>query len=128
QAAILSAFLPKLDQWNEQRRAVASRYNTEITNSLVSLPNHQGDAYVAHLYVINCAGREGLRKHLMKHNISTDIHYPIPDHQQPIFNDQKGQLPVTELLANQVLTLPCYPGLTGRQIDHVIECVNSWKE
>ena len=129
QAAILGDFLPHLDDWNAQRRLVAARYNADIRNAAVTLPNHDGEDYVAHLYVLRCENRRALQSHMKSHQISTDIHYPIPDHRQTIIKDQQriDNLPVTELLAQQILTLPCYPGMSDQQIEHVIRSVNSWQ-
>lgn len=132
QAALLSDFLPHLDGWNDERLSIALRYNTEITNPLISKPpvgqELDGKSYVAHLYVIQTLLRDDLREHLKKQRILSDVHYPIPDHKQEIISaSAKGvSLPVTEFLAQHILTLPCYPGMSQNQISHVIESVNSW--
>jgi dTDP-4-amino-4,6-dideoxygalactose transaminase len=81
---------------------------------------------VAHLYVIRCENRDGLQSYLGSVVISTDIHYPIPDHKQPAFAFDSEQLPVTEQLAGEVLTLPCFPEMTEDEITRVIHSVNAW--
>lgn len=132
QAALLSEFLPHLDEWNDQRLDIARRYDAEITHSLVSKPlvaQKQDDkSYVAHLYVVQTTSRESLKAHLLEHKILSDVHYPIPDHKQAIVLPSAVgvSLPVTEFLAQNILTLPCYPGMSQQQISHVIESVNSW--
>jgi len=132
QAALLSEFLPHLDDWNDERLTVARRYDSEITNALISKPpiDHEQDGkpYVAHLYVVQTTLRNDLMAHLKQKNILSDVHYPIPDHQQEtVLASTAGvSLPVTEFLAQNILTLPCYPGMSQKQVSHVIESVNSW--
>lgn len=132
QAALLSDFLPHLDEWNDERFSIALRYDSEITNPRISKPPigqaQNGKPYVAHLYVIQTSSRDDLRQHLKEQKILSDVHYPIPDHRQEIISASfmDVSLPVTELLAQNILTLPCYPGMSQNQISHVIEAVNSW--
>lgn len=129
QAAILSAFLPQLDGWNARRRSIAGRYAAQISHSNVIHPVIAGDATVAHLYVVRCAARSQLREHLRAREIATDIHYPIPDHRQPVFGNTYAdlQLPNTEILAKEVLTLPCYPEMSDADVRRVINAVNAWE-
>ncbi len=129
QAAILSVFLPKLDEANNRRRTIANFYSTNISSKFVSLPENYGENYVAHLYVVRTQWRDELRAHLKSLNIATDIHYPIPDHRQPAIskNCSKVNLPITERLSSQVMTLPCYPELTNDEVHRVAQAVNSWK-
>ncbi|MFC4172889.1 DegT/DnrJ/EryC1/StrS family aminotransferase [Microvirga sp. GCM10011540] len=128
QAAILRAKLPALDAWNQRRREIATRYSKEITNPRVVCPPLYGEEYVAHLYVIATADRDSLRTHLSAAEVSTDIHYPIPDYRQPAIKGQRDwdHLPVTDLLSDQILTLPCYPELTEDEVSYVITCINDW--
>lgn len=126
QAAILSEFLPLLNGWNDQRRRVAKMYAEGIKNTSLILPNAEDEGYVAHLYVVRSASRDALKKYLKEKNISTDIHYPICDYRQPIFNDKYKNLalPNTEKLMDEVLTLPCYPELTDDEVKEVIRVIN----
>jgi dTDP-3-amino-2,3,6-trideoxy-4-keto-D-glucose/dTDP-3-amino-3,4,6-trideoxy-alpha-D-glucose/dTDP-2,6-dideoxy-D-kanosamine transaminase len=128
QAAILSEFLPYLDTWNARRREIASQYSMLITHPALFLPVVGGNDYVAHLYVVRTGKRDMLRTYLQNLNISTDIHYPIPDHRQPVFKDRFSDmhLPNTEKLAQEILTLPCYPEMTQKDVDRVISAVNQW--
>lgn len=74
-----------------------------------------------------CEDREGFRRHLDGCGVSSDIHYPIPDHLQPGYNGgNQGRLPGTERLAGQVVTLPCFAELTEEEVRQVIQAVNSW--
>jgi dTDP-4-amino-4,6-dideoxygalactose transaminase len=129
QAAILSAFLPHLDNWNTRRREIATAYTKQINNSSVIVPDVGGEDYVAHLYVIRTQQRSSLQSHLRKFNIASDIHYPIPDNRQPVFESRFSavSLPNTELLAEEVLTLPCFPEMTDVDVQQVVSAVNSWQ-
>lgn len=129
QAAILSEFLPHLDDANTRRREIAARYSTLIRHSNVAVPKEGGADYVAHLYVIRSERRDALREHLRKLNIASDVHYPIPDYRQPVFGERFAEirLQITERLANEILTLPCYPEMSDEEVDHVIAAVNGWQ-
>lgn len=129
QAALLQVFLPRLDAQNERRRQIAGRYSAGIQHAAIRTPRHAGENYVAHLYVIQCARRDSLKAHLHARQIGSDIHYPIPDHRQPVFGNQfdKVVLAGTEILAKTILTLPCYPEMTDSQVDQVIAAVNEWR-
>lgn len=129
QAAILTEFLPHLDSWNARRRDIASIYSTQIKNSSVILPPVGDAAYVAHLYVIRTKQRSDLQTYLREHDISTDIHYPIPDNCQSVFCDRftSVSLPNTEQLAKETLTIPCYPEMTDDEVQQVVLAINSWQ-
>jgi dTDP-4-amino-4,6-dideoxygalactose transaminase len=128
QAAILSAFLPHLDDANARRREISARYSTLIRHPHIALPQKGGADYVAHLYVIRSRQRDGLREHLSQLNIASDIHYPIPDYRQPVFGERyiKICLQNTECLAREILTLPCYPEMSDEEVDCVVAAVNGW--
>lgn len=129
QAAILLAFLPHLDAANARRREIATQYSTKIKHANVSLPDPMGAEYVGHLYVLRSARRDSLRSHLRALDIASDVHYPVPDHRQPVFGERFAQIKLanTEQLASEILTLPCYPEMTDAQVDEVIAGINSWR-
>lgn len=129
QAAILSEFLPHLDAWNKRRRDIATIYSVHINNTAVILPPVGGEDYVAHLYVIRTNQRLALQEHLRNHDIASDIHYPISDIHQAIFESRFAavSLPNTDLLAGEVLTLPCYPEMTDADVQQVVAAVNGWQ-
>jgi dTDP-3-amino-2,3,6-trideoxy-4-keto-D-glucose/dTDP-3-amino-3,4,6-trideoxy-alpha-D-glucose/dTDP-2,6-dideoxy-D-kanosamine transaminase len=129
QAAVLSELLPRLDGWNARRRHIANQYSSRIFNPDVIVPPARDSEYVAHLFVIRSAHRDSLRTYLETCDIGSDVHYPIPDHRQPVFGDRFANviLPNTERLANEVLTLPCYPEMSAEDVDRVIEAVNAWR-
>ena len=128
QAAVLRVKLPHLEKWNGRRRDIARRYSNGIHNPRVGTPPLCGAEYVAHLYVVTCDVPAQLRSHLAQAGVQTDVHYPIPDHLQPAMagTGRPPLLPVTERLAQRVLTLPCFPELTDDEVNRVIQLVNVW--
>lgn len=129
QAAVLLAKLPKLDGWNESRNAVAAAYTRQIQHPALELPKEPGEGSVVHLFVVRCQNREGLRSHLSSHGIGSDVHYPIPDHHQATMQREspRPSLPTTESLADEILTLPCFPEMQEQDVLHVVQAVNCWE-
>ena len=123
QAAILRVKLSHLDEWNTRRQKLANLYNDLLSNSGVVLPYQPPDArHVYHQYVIRHAQRDELRAFLSDRKIYTLIHYPVPIHLQPAYADlgvTRGDLPVTEQAAQQVLSLPLYPEMSEDSIEVV---------
>jgi dTDP-4-amino-4,6-dideoxygalactose transaminase len=113
QAAILRTKLPVLDAWNQRRREIASLFSDALAGSDVDYPRDFACEFVAHLYVIRCAGRDQLRAALAGRGIATEIHYPVPDHLQESEtpHNPAPSLPATERAAREILTLPLYPEL-----------------
>lgn len=126
QARMLLVMLPKLDAWNQRRRAIANRYSSEIHNSGIWVPPAAGQEYVGHLYVVRTSRREALQQHLNALGILTDVHYPLPDHRQPCHQGRYDEisLPVTEADAESVLTLPCFPEMTDDEVQRVVDSCN----
>jgi dTDP-4-amino-4,6-dideoxygalactose transaminase len=128
QAAVLRRFLPRLDAWNDRRRQIAESYRQLVSNPRVeSLAGSEG-SYVAHLYIVRCADRDSLKTHLASRGIASDIHYPVPDHLQQCNGTgwRSLGLPITERLASEILTLPCYPELTDTEVETIALAVNEW--
>jgi len=117
QAGFLSAKLKHLPHWNEKRRRSAERYRQFLGNCEgVILPYEpKWSKAVYHLFVIRVADREQLKDSLAAAGIGTGIHYPIPLHLQKAYATlpyKKGDFPVTERVAAEILSLPMFPGLT----------------
>ncbi len=128
QAAFLSVKLACLDEETEIKRRVANRYLKEINNPEIILPevNHQ-DGHVWHLFVIRTNDREKLQKYLDDNGIQTVIHYPIPPHKQDAYLElNQLSLPVSELIHNQVLSLPLSSVLTENEVSEVIMALNRY--
>lgn len=131
QAAILLAKLPYLESGNNRRREIAAAYNEAFRDlDWIVMPLEAPDHYhVFHLYVVCVPERKSFQEHLLKHKVSTLIHYPIPIHRQPAYIECLGQakfLPLTDEQAPQLVSLPIYPELTDTQVTQVINAVSSW--
>jgi dTDP-4-amino-4,6-dideoxygalactose transaminase len=126
QAVVLRAKLRRLDDWNEQRRVAAGRYEQLFADeSRVRLPvTLPGNEHVWHLYVVRVANRDDVLKQLNENGIGAAIHYPVPIHHQPAFAGLArvcGALPVVERSAGEILSLPIFPGITAEQQERVAE-------
>lgn len=127
QAAILRVKLPHLDSWNEQRRSIAQRYSAAFAGLDMRLPCSVSDDYVAHLYVVRVKDRSAFAAALKAQSVSTDIHYPIPDHKQPAYSNAASvALKVTEQACDSVISLPCFPGLSDEEVSRVIAAVTAY--
>jgi dTDP-4-amino-4,6-dideoxygalactose transaminase len=122
QAAVLARKLPHVDAQNARRRAIARRYAMDIANPAIEIPVRGGESDAMHLFVVRSRCRDALAAHLEREGVQTDIHYPVPDHRQPLFAARfaAATLPVTERLAGEILTLPCHPAMTDEEVSHVI--------
>lgn len=134
QAAVLRAKLRYLDKENEQRRNIARRYMELIRNPKVTIPA-LGDVNatpslsdnVFHIFPILCKQRDALQHVLAEQGIQTIIHYPIPPHNQECYREWRDiQLPITERIANEELSLPIAPYLTEKDVDEISKAVNSF--
>jgi dTDP-4-amino-4,6-dideoxygalactose transaminase len=132
QAAILRIKLRRLDEWNARRRAIAARYNQQLAGLDVITPEiPSGGRHVFYCYAIRVPGgrRDALRAYLAERGVGTQIHYPVPIHMQDaaqFLGYRKGDLPVTEKVAGEVLSLPMYAELTDAQIDRVSAAVTGF--
>jgi len=131
QAAILSVRLRWLSGFTERRREIARAYHGAIRNSAIELlaPPTESAAHAWHLFVVNCALRDKLMKHLADRQVQTLIHYPVPVHRQhpcaELRVDPTG-LPAAEQHAKTCLSLPCHPQMSDADVQQVIEGVNSF--
>ena len=130
QAAVLRVKLRHLDKWNDARRRCAELYGELLAPRGIATPLSQPWAeHVWHLYVIRVARRDELRAFLGERGIETGIHYPLPIHLQPAFEDlgyPRGSFPVTERLAAEILSLPMFPELDEAQIHAVADAVTDF--
>jgi perosamine synthetase len=131
-AAIGLAQLLKLDAFNARRRETAAYYNTAISRPGIILPEvAPGVEHVYHQYVIRVTdearfSRDQLAIALRERGIGTAVHYPIPLHRQPVFEEcaAKGSCPVADRLAAEVLSLPVHPLVTDREREYISRCIN----
>ncbi|HVM27388.1 MAG TPA: DegT/DnrJ/EryC1/StrS family aminotransferase [Mycobacteriales bacterium] len=125
QAAVLSIKLRHLDDWNAGRQAAYARYEAGLRGSAARLvPVAPEATSVHHLAVVEVPGRDELRAALAARGVATGIHYPVPCHQQPAFEQwATGPLPVVEASAGRLLSLPMFPTLSARDVDLVVEAL-----
>ena len=127
QAGLLHTKLTHLAAWNAKRRERAAEYNRlfAAADEVVVPPfEPTWSRAVYHLYVVRTEDRDGMMKHLKKTGIGTGIHYPIPLHLQKAYagmNYSKGDFPVTEKAAAEIISLPMFPQLTAEQQSRVVE-------
>ena len=125
QAAFLSVKLKHLESWTVLRQAIAHQYldGLQGVGDLILPVTEAGATHVYHLFVIQTNHRDALAKFLTENGIGTLIHYPIPPHLQRCYADLghiRGDFPIAEDLANTVLSLPIWPGMTPVQINEVV--------
>lgn len=131
QAGLLRVKLTHLDELNEERCRIAVRYNAEISNPLIQKPQvRPGADSTWHQYVVHVMGhRDELMNYLKERDIGTLIHYPIPPHLSEAYaylGYKKGDFPVAEKYADEVLSLPMYNGMTEDEQKNVIEAINNY--
>lgn len=131
QAAVLRVKLPHLDAGNARRRAIAQSYHQLLYDSPLKLPVERFSCrHVYHQYVIRTARRDELARYLAHRGIGTAVHYPVPVHLQPGYQDRvalgPGGLQFTEALAGQVLSLPMHPALPDEEVQEIAETILRW--
>lgn len=128
QAAFLNVKLTYVDIEIVNRRAVANFYLEHIKNPKIILPNTGlGDEHVWHLFVIRTKNRDGLQKYLSDNGIQTLIHYPIPPHKQACYKSFKAEsFPFTELIHDQVLSLPISSIMISTEVEKIVRIINSF--
>jgi dTDP-4-amino-4,6-dideoxygalactose transaminase len=131
QAAILNVKLPYLSRWNLTRNQAAQQYDRYLQplaeKGITPIVNDSGIGHIYHLYVIRLGNffsqkRTEISQSLAEAGIQTGIHYPIPCHLQPAYKFlgyKEGDMPNSEALAHQILSLPMYPGLSEEQVKYI---------
>lgn len=127
QGGVLAVKLPHLDGWNDNRRALAKRYDEMFAGSKIGTPRQMPYAeHVYHLYVVVVEDREALRKALSDQGIENGLHYPVPLHLQKAYADlgyKRGDFPVSEHVAENHVSLPMYAELPVEHAEHVAKTV-----
>lgn len=133
QAAVLQIKLPYLSDWNLQRNQAAQLYDRLLKplgdRGIFPVENHSGLGHIYHLYILRLgqlfgSQRELISQKLAERGIQTGIHYPIPCHLQPAYQYlgyKPGDFPRAEVLSQQILSLPIYPGITNNQVEFICQ-------
>lgn len=127
QGAVLDVKLKHLDTWNDARRSHAALYRKLLGGN----PNatlftaHDDRVHNYHLFIIRVKNRDAVQQKLKDKGIATGIHYPVPIHMQDAYKGmwKKGDFPVSEKLAGEILSLPMYAELTNEQIEEVCRAI-----
>ena len=132
QAGLLRVKLTHLDEFNRERCKIAQRYYDEIKNPLIRFPKIRPGADSSwHQFVIHVPGyRDELAEFLKVREIGTLIHYPIPPHLSEAYaylGHKKGDFPITESYADEILSLPIYNGMTDEEQSIVVNAINEFK-
>ena len=151
QAAILFVKLKHLDADNQRRKEIAARYEREVSNPLVRflcpvgskraelerrpVDSEQYSRFgfaprdcVYHIFTVFSSQRDRLQKFLAENGVETQIHYPIPPHKQKCYKEWNVlELPITELIHEQELSIPCHQALTDEEINRIIAILNAFK-
>lgn len=133
QAAILRVKLKYLNEWNLKRNKIAQFY----LNNLNPKKNHdfklpqigKGNHHAWHLFVISSKKRDELQNYLTKNGVETLIHYPLPLYQQKAYselNNQISKFPISNLLSQEVISLPINFSMEQKQIDYIVKITNSF--
>jgi len=129
QAAVLDVKLRHLDEDNHRRQVIANYYYDHIKNPLVRLPRRLKDEEnVYHLFPVFCKQRDQLQEYLHEQGIQTQIHYPVPPHRQECFREWNNiQLPISEQIHREELSLPISPAMNQAEADIITQAVNNFE-
>lgn len=132
QAAILRVKLPYIDTWNAQRREVAARYSEALADLEGLRTPALHPSHIFHQYTVRLAigQRDAVQRHLSAQGISTIVYYPLGQDQLPVYAGQYAALPVSRRLAQEVLSLPIWPGLSlvsHLQVVTALKQMKSWQ-
>ena len=140
QAAVLRRKLARLDDWNDERRRLGVQLHARLGPAgeaaganpravdPVRAPLSHGDD-VHHLFVVRCSERDALREHLAQAGVASAIHYPVPIHRTGAYAGLglgPGSLPVSEMLAERICSLPIFPGMSQAELEQVASAVESF--
>lgn len=125
QAAIVAAKIPYLNLWNSRRQLRARLYLNNLQGiSEIKLPaNNPVSSHVYNQFVIQTAQRDDLRAYLLKHSVEAGVQFPLGMHQQPVYANLGYNLPNTEALARECLSLPIHAQLSLKDVEHVCKLI-----
>lgn len=132
QAGLLRVKLTHLEAFNAERCRLAARYDAGLTNPCLQKPKIRPGADSSwHQYVVHLPGcRDAMAAYLKEKGIGTIIHYPIPPHLSQAYaylGHKRGDFPLAERYADEVLSLPMYNGMTEDEQGYVIETINAFR-
>lgn len=131
QAAVLAVKLPLLDGWSEARRHNAAFYDRALAgvDGVVTPPVGAGKRHIYNQYVLRCARRDDLQKHLAERGVGSAIYYPLSLHEQKCFADLgyvRGRFPESERACAENLSIPVHPELSDSERTYVAEAIRAF--
>lgn len=128
QAALLNVKLKYLQAETNARQVAANYYLSNIRNPKITLPTvSTKEGHVWHLFVIRVDDRAAMQKHLNDNGIETNIHYPVPPHKQPAYIEmQNDSYPLSELIHEQIISIPISPIISAEELTQVVAVVNMY--
>jgi dTDP-4-amino-4,6-dideoxygalactose transaminase len=124
QAFALNWRISKLENKTMIRKTIWSKFSNSAAKSGLRIIGEFDDSFVAHLGIIDCSGKRDVVKEFLNNSgISTDVHYPIPDHKQFAWSNPNIQLPETERQAQDFLTIPLFVELSPKEISQICEAL-----
>jgi dTDP-4-amino-4,6-dideoxygalactose transaminase len=129
QAAILDVKLTHLLKWTDLRREHARFYDRNLPSNVGRIIEVKGAKHVYYMYEIRVQQRDSMMEYLKQQGIECGIHYPLPLHLQPAYASlgfRKGQFPVSEQLAQEIISIPIYPELTNEQRQYVVDHIKKF--
>ena len=129
QASLLRVKLKYLDREIKKRQEIANYYLDNITNDKIVLPIIKNSMrHVWHLFVIRSNNRHKLQRYLFENDIETLIHYPIPPHKQKSYLELSAlNLPTSEKLHDEVLSIPMNPALSDKDCEYIVNTINDYR-
>jgi dTDP-4-amino-4,6-dideoxygalactose transaminase len=124
QALAVYSRLKKIAEKNSKRVEIWNEFNLSVNQVGLKLIGTNSTSFVAHLGILDCGkNRESIQKYFTSQKITTDVHYPIPDHKQIVWSDESCSLPETERQSGEFLTIPLFPELSSSEIERIKEAL-----
>ncbi len=132
QGAVLSVKLKFINKWNDKRREIAALYDQLLpeNNCLKKPHNVSHNRHIYHVYAVRARQRDKLITHLLRNNVQTGIHYPLPIHLQDAYRGINGDMhfPISEKCCRELVSLPIYPEMPIESIEYVSEQIKTFSE
>jgi len=126
QSAIVMAKLPKLQSWIERKQNICNYYTEQLSSVIKTPVLEPGNTHSWYVYVVQTNNRLSLQTYLHDNGIMTNIHYARPVHTQPAYKQWYRPCPVAEQACEEILSIPCWIGMTDAQVDYVADSILKW--
>ena len=122
QANIVLAKLSYINDWLDEKRRICNYYNDNLKNYVEVLDLEEKNTHSYYVYVIKSKNRDKLKSILNDYGIQTNIHYAVPCNKHPAFKEYHTKCEMAESLCDEILSLPCWAGLSDNEIEYIIDC------